>query len=199
MTIPNSYPSLDHGLGDTADMLRDTVRSFSDDNIAPRADEIDKSNTFPRDLWPQDGRARPARHHGRGGIWRLGARLSRARRGDGGDQPRLGLGRAVLRRALQSLRQPDPPQRQRGAEAPLSAQADLRRACRRAGDERDGLGLRRRVDEAARREEGRPLRPQRHQDVDHQRSASPTRWSSMPRPIRRPGRAASPPSSSRRG
>ncbi len=53
--ISNSYPSLDHGLGDTADMLRDTVRSFSDDKIAPRADEIDKSNTFPRDLWPQMG------------------------------------------------------------------------------------------------------------------------------------------------
>jgi isovaleryl-CoA dehydrogenase len=55
MSIPNAYPSLDHGLGDTADMLRDTVRSFSDDNIAPRADEIDKSNTFPRDLWPKMG------------------------------------------------------------------------------------------------------------------------------------------------
>jgi isovaleryl-CoA dehydrogenase len=53
--IPNSYPSLDHGLGDTADMLRDTVRSFADDKIAPRADEIDKSNTFPRDLWPEMG------------------------------------------------------------------------------------------------------------------------------------------------
>ena len=55
MTIPNAYPSLDHGLGDTAEMLRDTVRSFSDDKIAPRADEIDKSNTFPRDLWPPMG------------------------------------------------------------------------------------------------------------------------------------------------
>ena len=55
MTIPNSYPSLDHGLGDTADMLRDTVRSFSDDHLAPRAEEIDKSNTFPRDLWPKMG------------------------------------------------------------------------------------------------------------------------------------------------
>jgi len=55
MSIPNAYPSLDHGLGDTADMLRDTVRSFSDDNIAPRAEEIDRSNTFPRDLWPKMG------------------------------------------------------------------------------------------------------------------------------------------------
>src|SRR3569832_1184108 len=55
MSIPNAYPSLDHGLGDTADMLRDTVRSFSDDNIAPRAEEIDRSSTFPRDLWPKMG------------------------------------------------------------------------------------------------------------------------------------------------
>ncbi len=55
MTIPNAYRSLDHGLGDTADMLRDTVRSFSDDKIAPLAEEIDKTNQFPRHLWPQMG------------------------------------------------------------------------------------------------------------------------------------------------
>ena len=53
--IPNEYPSLNYDLGDTADMLRDTVRSFSDDNIAPRAEEIDRSNVFPRDLWPKMG------------------------------------------------------------------------------------------------------------------------------------------------
>ena len=55
MTIPNSYPVLDFDLGDTVEMLRDTVRSFSSDNIAPLADEIDKSNTFPRHLWPELG------------------------------------------------------------------------------------------------------------------------------------------------
>ncbi|HSZ73306.1 MAG TPA: isovaleryl-CoA dehydrogenase [Rhizomicrobium sp.] len=54
--IPNSYPSLDFDLGDTADMLRDTVRSFTSDAIAPRADEIDRTNTFPRDLWPELGK-----------------------------------------------------------------------------------------------------------------------------------------------
>ncbi|MBU6299806.1 MAG: acyl-CoA dehydrogenase family protein, partial [Alphaproteobacteria bacterium] len=53
--IPNSIPSLDHWLGDTADMLRDTVRSFVGDKIAPIADEIDKTNEFPRYLWPQMG------------------------------------------------------------------------------------------------------------------------------------------------
>src|ERR1700743_170857 len=53
--IPNDYPSLNFDLGDTADMLRDTVRSFTSDQIAPIADEIDKSNTFPRRLWPMMG------------------------------------------------------------------------------------------------------------------------------------------------
>jgi isovaleryl-CoA dehydrogenase len=55
MMIPNSYPTLDFDLGDTAEMLRDTVRSFASDKITPRADEIDRSNTFPRDLWPLMG------------------------------------------------------------------------------------------------------------------------------------------------
>ena len=53
--IPNDYPTLNFDLGDTADMLRDSVRSFTSDKIAPLADEIDKSNKFPRELWPQLG------------------------------------------------------------------------------------------------------------------------------------------------
>jgi len=55
MTIPNATTFLDFGLGPDADMLRDTVRSFAQDKIAPRADEIDRNNTFPRELWPQLG------------------------------------------------------------------------------------------------------------------------------------------------
>ncbi len=53
--IRNSYPTLDFDLGDTADMLRDTVRTFAADKIAPIADEIDRTNKFPRQLWPQMG------------------------------------------------------------------------------------------------------------------------------------------------
>ncbi len=55
MTIANDYRALDHGLGDTADMIRETVRAFSDDKIAPIAAEIDRTNVFPRHLWPQMG------------------------------------------------------------------------------------------------------------------------------------------------
>jgi isovaleryl-CoA dehydrogenase len=51
----NVWHGLDFGLGEDIDMLRDTARRFADDKIAPRAEAIDKTNTFPRDLWPQMG------------------------------------------------------------------------------------------------------------------------------------------------
>ena len=53
--LPNDLPGLDFDLGETADMIRDTVRSFTADHIAPIAAEIDRSNQFPRRLWPQMG------------------------------------------------------------------------------------------------------------------------------------------------
>ncbi|MBV8963225.1 MAG: isovaleryl-CoA dehydrogenase [Hyphomicrobiales bacterium] len=53
--LSNTKPFLDFALGETADMLRETVASFAQAEIAPRADEIDRSNHFPRDLWPRLG------------------------------------------------------------------------------------------------------------------------------------------------
>jgi len=53
--IANDYPSLNFNLGETADMLRDAVRSFAADEIAPRAEEIDRTDQFPMDLWKKMG------------------------------------------------------------------------------------------------------------------------------------------------
>ncbi len=53
--IKNQYPGLDFGLGDIADMLRDTVLSFAQEEIAPLAEEIDRTDSFPRQLWPKMG------------------------------------------------------------------------------------------------------------------------------------------------
>jgi isovaleryl-CoA dehydrogenase len=55
MTISNDYRSLDHDLGDTANMIRDTVQTFAAEKIAPIADAIDRNNAFPRQLWPEMG------------------------------------------------------------------------------------------------------------------------------------------------
>jgi isovaleryl-CoA dehydrogenase len=51
----NTVLHFDFGLGEDIDMLRQTVRDFADAEIAPRAEEIDRSNQFPRDLWPRLG------------------------------------------------------------------------------------------------------------------------------------------------
>jgi len=53
--IPNQIPSLNFDLGEHVDMLRDSVMSFTADEIAPRAAEIDRSNDFPMDLWRKFG------------------------------------------------------------------------------------------------------------------------------------------------
>ena len=53
--IPNAQRMFNFDLGETADAIRETVQDFAGNEIAPRADAIDKSNQFPRDLWPKIG------------------------------------------------------------------------------------------------------------------------------------------------
>jgi len=53
--IPNAWAGFDFGLGPDVEMLRKSVNEFAQDRIAPRADAIDRDNTFPRDLWPEMG------------------------------------------------------------------------------------------------------------------------------------------------
>src|SRR5258707_11314958 len=53
--ISNAVPQFDFGLGETADALRDQVQRFSAMEVAPIAAELDKTDRFPRELWPKMG------------------------------------------------------------------------------------------------------------------------------------------------
>jgi isovaleryl-CoA dehydrogenase len=53
--LRNSASSLNFDLGETADMLRESVAGFASAEIAPRSAEIDRSNEFPMDLWRKLG------------------------------------------------------------------------------------------------------------------------------------------------
>ena len=53
--MSNQYTSLNFGLGETINMLRDQVKQFSDKEIAPIADKTDKENEFPNHLWKKFG------------------------------------------------------------------------------------------------------------------------------------------------
>jgi isovaleryl-CoA dehydrogenase len=51
----STVPDFDFGLGEDIDLLRQTIRDFADAELASRAEAIDRSNQFPRDLWPKLG------------------------------------------------------------------------------------------------------------------------------------------------
>jgi isovaleryl-CoA dehydrogenase len=50
-----AYREFNFGLGEVIDTVREQARRFAAERIAPRANEIDRSNMFPRDLWPEMG------------------------------------------------------------------------------------------------------------------------------------------------
>ncbi len=53
--IATSFPSLKFNLGENADMLRDAVSNFAQSEIAPLAEEVDRKNEFPNELWAKFG------------------------------------------------------------------------------------------------------------------------------------------------
>ena len=164
-----------------------------------RAREIDRDNVFPRGpvaaSWATSAcSASPWRRSTAAPAWATSRTSSRWRR----SRARSASRRPLLRRALQPVRQPDPAQRQRGAEAQYLPKLISGEHVGALAMSEPGAGSDVVSHAPARREAGRPLRAQRQQDVDHQRPrcrrAGRLR---QDRPGRR-GRAASPPSSSRR-
>ncbi|WP_299171907.1 isovaleryl-CoA dehydrogenase [uncultured Brevundimonas sp.] len=55
MSIPFAPQSMEFGLGENADAIRDTTARWAADRLAPLAAEIDETNAFRRELWPEMG------------------------------------------------------------------------------------------------------------------------------------------------
>jgi isovaleryl-CoA dehydrogenase len=53
--MKSQYSELNFGLGETLDMLREQINHFAASEIAPRAEDIDRTNEFPTDLWKKMG------------------------------------------------------------------------------------------------------------------------------------------------
>ena len=82
--LRNSAAPFNFDLGESADMIRESARRFSDKEIAPRAAAIDRENQFPRDLWPKMGElglhgiTAPEEYGGL--VWAISNIASRSRR-----------------------------------------------------------------------------------------------------------------------
>ena len=57
MSLRNSR-EFNFGLDPDIEEIRDMVRRWTDDRLAPRAEDIDRKNEFPRELWPEMGELR---------------------------------------------------------------------------------------------------------------------------------------------
>jgi isovaleryl-CoA dehydrogenase len=160
-------------LGDEVEALRDMVRRFAQERIAPIAAEIDRQTSFQRICGRRLGELGLLGITADPDFRRLGHGLCRPRRRHGGNLARVGLGRPVLRRAFKSLRQPDQPlghAEQKEKFLPALCSGDHVGAL--AMSESAPAPMSCRCGCAPKSE--RPLRAQRHQDVDHQRPDADT-------------------------
>ena len=162
--------TLDFALGEDIAALREMVRGWAQERLAPMAAEIDRKNLFPAELWREMGELGllgitvPEEYGGRG------PRVSRACHCGRGDRAGFGKRFIELWGALQPLRQPDQAERQRRAEGEVPAGAGFGRACGGARHVGGGGGVGRGFDEASGGEEERQVCAQRHEVLDHQRA-----------------------------
>ena len=192
--LANAARPFDFDLGETADAIRDTVRDFAQGEIAPRADEIDRTNTFPRDLWPRMGELglhgiTVEEEYGGAGLGYLEhvvamEEISRASASVG-----LSYG-AHSNLCVNQIRRNGSDEQKRRYLPKLISGEHVGRA-RHVGA---GLGLRRGLHAHPRRPQGRPLTSSTAPRCGSPTAPRPRRWWSTPRPTRTPARAASPPS-----
>ena len=160
----------DFELGTRVDELRRAVREFADRRIAPQADEIDRSNRFPRELWPEMGAMGllgmtvPEEYGGLGfGYLEHVVAMEEISRASGS----IGLSYgAHSNLCVNQLRRFGTGRTEAALPAPPRHGRGRRRTC----NERARLGIRCRLDADTRGPQCGRLRAERLQDVDHERA-----------------------------
>ena len=171
MSIPFAPQSMEFGLGDNADAIRDTTARWAADRLAPLAAEIDEKNAFKRELWPEMGEL---------GLHGITVEEEFGGLGLGYLEhvvameeviARLGLDRPVSYGAHSNLcvnqirRWGTPEQKQKYLPKLISGEHVGSLAMSEAGSGSDVMSMRTRAEK-----QGRSLRPERHQILDHQRA-----------------------------
>ena len=187
--IPNAHRMFNFDLGETADAIRETVHAFSQNEIAPRAAEIDRSNQFPRDLWPKMGALglhgiTVEEEYGGTGLGYLEHCIAMEEMSRASAAVGLSYGAHSNLCVNQIRRNGSEAQKRKYLPKLISGEH-----VGALGDVRAGRRQRRGLDEDPRRQKGRPLCAQRQQDVDHQRPGGRHAGGlRQDRPQRRPAR-----------
>ena len=161
--------SLDFDLGPEIDMLRTTVRGFAEDRIAPLAAEIDRTDRFPIELWPEMGALglhgiTVEEDYGGAGMGYLAHCVAMEEVSRGSASVGLSYGAHSNLCVNQIRRNGSEAQKRKYLPKLISGEHVGALAMSEPGAGSDVVSMRLRADK-----KGRPLRPQRQQAVDHQR------------------------------
>jgi isovaleryl-CoA dehydrogenase len=174
MSIPFAPQSMEFGLGDNADAIRDTTARWAADRLAPLAAEIDEKNEFRRELWPEMGELglhgiTVEEEFGGLGLGYLEHVMAMEEMSRASASIGLSYGAHSNLCVNQIRRWGTPEQKQKYLPKLISGEHVGSLAMSEAGSGSDVMSMR-----TARRTEGRPLHPERHQVLDHQRPHADT-------------------------